>query len=81
MFLAGALSHQILLPRWQALTRRWPRLPELGVAILAAYCCAHFFIGLNHNLRDALAVLLFAARCRWPSCFRRDTGWTRRLAN
>ena len=44
-----------------ALTRRWPRLPELGVAILAAYCCAHFFIGLNHNLRDALAVLLFAA--------------------
>ncbi|WZB68981.1 acyltransferase family protein [Achromobacter xylosoxidans] len=33
LFLAGALSHQILLPRWQALTRRWPRLPELGVAI------------------------------------------------
>ena len=45
LFLAGALSHQILLPRWQALTRRWPRLPELGVAILAAYCCAHFSSG------------------------------------
>ena len=28
-----------------ALTRRWPRLPELGVAILAAYCCAHFSSG------------------------------------
>ncbi len=61
LFLAGALSHQVLLPRWQALTRRWRRLPELGVAILVAYCCAHFLIGLNHNLRDALAVLLFAA--------------------
>lgn len=61
LFLAGSLSHQVLLPRYKAWTRRIHRLPELGTAMLCVYCLLHFSIGLNHNVRDALAVLLFAA--------------------
>lgn len=61
LFLIGSLSHQVLLPRCKAWTRRFNRLPELGSAVLFVYCLLHFSIGLNHNVRDALAVLLFAA--------------------
>jgi len=61
LFLVGSLSHQVLLPRCKAWTRRIPRLPEAGTAVLVVYCVLHFSIGLNHNVRDALAVLLFAA--------------------
>ncbi|KAG1181332.1 hypothetical protein G6F35_015936 [Rhizopus arrhizus] len=61
LFLVGSLSHQVLLPRCKAWTRRIHRLPELGTAVLCVYCLLHFSIGLNHNVRDALAVLLFAA--------------------
>ena len=34
LFLAGSLSHQVLLPRWQAWSARLRRLPELGTALL-----------------------------------------------
>ncbi len=61
LFLAGSLSHQVLLPRWQAWTDRFARLPELGTGLLLLYALAHFSIGLPHTLRDGLAVLLFAA--------------------
>lgn len=61
LFLIGSLSHQVLLPRWQAWTRRLPRLPEIGTAVLLLYALAHFSIGLPHTIRDALAVVLFAA--------------------
>ena len=61
LFLAGSLSHQVLLPRWQAWSRRAAWLPELGTGLLALYVLVHFSIGLPHTLRDGLAVLLFAA--------------------
>jgi peptidoglycan/LPS O-acetylase OafA/YrhL len=61
LFLVGSLSHQVLLPRWQAWTRRFPRLPEAGSALLLLYALAHFSIGLPHTVRDAMAVVLFAA--------------------
>lgn len=61
LFLAGSLSHQVLLPRWQAWSRRVARLPELGTGLLTLYVLVHFSIGLPHTLRDGLAVLLFAA--------------------
>ncbi|EFF72987.1 acyltransferase family protein [Achromobacter piechaudii] len=61
LFLIGSLSHQVLLPRVKAWTRRFHRLPELGTAALFVYTLLHFSIGINHTVRDALAVLLFAA--------------------
>ncbi|NYS14850.1 acyltransferase [Achromobacter xylosoxidans] len=61
LFLLGSLSHQVLLPRWQAWSRRVARLPELGTALLLLYALAHFSIGLPPTLRDGIAVLLFAA--------------------
>ncbi|AKP92102.1 acyltransferase [Achromobacter xylosoxidans] len=61
LFLAGSLSHQVLLPRWQAWMARAPRLPEVGTGLLLLYVLAHFSIGLPHTVRDGLAVLLFAA--------------------
>lgn len=61
LFLAGSLSHQVLLPRWQAWSRRVAWLPELGTGLLTLYVLVHFSIGLPHTLRDGLAVLLFAA--------------------
>lgn len=61
LFLAGSLSHQVLLPRWQAWSQRAAWLPELGTGLLALYVLVHFSIGLPHTLRDGLAVLLFAA--------------------
>lgn len=61
LFLAGSLSHQVLLPRWRAWSARLPRLPELGTALLLLYALAHFSIALPPTARDGLAVLLFAA--------------------
>lgn len=61
LFLAGSLSHQVLLPRWQAWSARLRRLPELGTALLLLYALAHFSIALPPTVRDGLAVLLFAA--------------------
>ncbi|MGO4399878.1 acyltransferase family protein [Achromobacter sp. PAB15] len=61
LFLIGSLSHQVLLPRCKAWMRRFNRLPEVGTAVLVVYCMVHFSIGLNHTVRDAMAVLLFAA--------------------
>ncbi|WP_088142561.1 acyltransferase family protein [Achromobacter xylosoxidans] len=61
LFLLGSLSHQVLLPRYKAWTQRIKRLPEIGTAVLAVYCVLHFSIAINHNVRDGLAVLLFAA--------------------
>ncbi|CAB3842167.1 hypothetical protein LMG26841_01508 [Achromobacter dolens] len=61
LFLAGSLSHQMLLPRWQAWSRRVAWLPELGTGLLTLYVLVHFSIGMPHTLRDGLAVLLFAA--------------------
>ena len=61
LFLLGSLSHQVLLPRYKAWTQRIKRLPEIGTAVLAVYCVLHFSIAMNHNVRDGLAVLLFAA--------------------
>lgn len=58
LFLLGALSHQMLLPRYTAWTRRYPRLPELGAAALLCYVFVHFSIGIPHTVRDALAVTL-----------------------
>lgn len=45
----------------KAWTRRLHRLPEIGTGLLVIYSLLHFSIGINHTLRDALAVLLFAA--------------------
>ncbi len=61
LFLAGSLSHQVLLACWQAWSRRAAWLPELGTGLLALYVLVDFSIGLPHTLRDGLAVLLFAA--------------------
>jgi peptidoglycan/LPS O-acetylase OafA/YrhL len=61
LFLIGSLSHQVLLPRFKAWTQKVKRLPELGTAMLFAYCLLHFSIGINPTMRDGLAVLLFAA--------------------
>ncbi|MBO9327577.1 acyltransferase family protein [Achromobacter xylosoxidans] len=61
LFLIGSLSHQVLLPRYKAWTMKAARLPELGTAVLFAYCLLHFSIGVNPTVRDGLAVLLFAA--------------------
>lgn len=61
LFLIGSLSHQVLLPRYRAWTQKAKRLPELGTALLVAYCIAHFSVGINPTVRDGLAVLLFAA--------------------
>jgi len=61
LFLIGSLSHQVLLPRCKAWMRRFNRLPEVGTAVLVAYCMIHFSIGLNPTVRDGIAVLLFAA--------------------
>jgi peptidoglycan/LPS O-acetylase OafA/YrhL len=61
LFLVGSLSHQVLLPRYRAWTQKAKRLPELGTALLVAYCLVHFSIGINPTVRDGLAVLLFAA--------------------
>lgn len=61
LFLIGSLSHQVLLPRVKAWTRRFHRLPELGTAVLVVYSVLHFSIGINPTVRDGLAVLLFAA--------------------
>ena len=60
LFLAGALSHQILLPRWRGDA---PLAPAAGTGRRhpGGVLLRALFIGLNHNLRDALAVLLFAA--------------------
>ncbi|MFY1005221.1 hypothetical protein ACNF5F_27810, partial [Escherichia coli] len=41
LFLAGSLSHQVLLPRWQAWMARAPRLPEVGTGLLLLYVLAH----------------------------------------
>jgi len=61
LFLIGSLSHQVLLPRFKAWTQKVKRLPELGTAMLFAYCLLHFSISINPTVRDGLAVLLFAA--------------------
>jgi peptidoglycan/LPS O-acetylase OafA/YrhL len=61
LFLAGALSHRLLLPAWQRLSRRFHYLPELATALFVVYALFHFSVTINHNLRDALALAVFTA--------------------
>ncbi|ANN79345.1 acyltransferase family protein [Bordetella flabilis] len=59
LFLAGALSHRLLLPGWQKLARRFHYLPELATALFVVYALFHFSVTINHNVRDALALAVF----------------------
>jgi peptidoglycan/LPS O-acetylase OafA/YrhL len=59
LFLAGALSHRLLLPLWQRLSGRLHYLPELATALFVIYALFHFSVTINHNVRDALALAVF----------------------
>ncbi|WP_086063495.1 acyltransferase family protein [Bordetella genomosp. 8] len=59
LFLAGALSHRLLLPIWQKLSERFHYLPELATGLFVVYALFHFSVTINHNLRDALALAAF----------------------
>jgi peptidoglycan/LPS O-acetylase OafA/YrhL len=61
LFLAGTLSHQLLLPLYKRWVQRLPRLPEVAVWLFVAYTMLHFSVNLQHNLRDGLAILGFIA--------------------
>jgi peptidoglycan/LPS O-acetylase OafA/YrhL len=61
LFLAGSLSHRLLLPAWQRLSARVHYLPELATGLFVLYTLFHFSITLNHNVRDGLALAVFAA--------------------
>lgn len=59
LFLAGALSHRLLLPGWQRLAARFHYLPELATGLFVVYALFHFSVTINHNVRDALALAVF----------------------
>ncbi|AOB30085.1 acyltransferase [Bordetella sp. H567] len=59
LFLAGALSHRLLLPLWQRLSGRFHYLPEVATGLFVVYALFHFSLNFNHNVRDALALALF----------------------
>jgi peptidoglycan/LPS O-acetylase OafA/YrhL len=59
LFLAGALSHRMLLPVWQRMSIRVRYLPEFATALFAIYALFHFSVTINHNVRDALALAVF----------------------
>ncbi|HTK01059.1 MAG TPA: acyltransferase [Bordetella sp.] len=61
LFLAGALSHRLLLPLWQRLSDRFHYLPELATGLFVIYVVLHFSVTINHNLRDVLALAAFTA--------------------
>lgn len=61
LFLAGALSHRLLLPACERLSRRFHYLPELATGLFVLYTMFHFSVTVNHNLRDGLALAVFAA--------------------
>ncbi|ARP87743.1 acyltransferase family protein [Bordetella genomosp. 9] len=61
LFLAGALSHRLLLPLWQRWSARVRYLPEAATALFVVYAIFHFSVTINHNVRDALALAVFAA--------------------
>jgi peptidoglycan/LPS O-acetylase OafA/YrhL len=61
LFLTGALSHRLLLPAWLRLSRKVAYLPELATGLCVLYTLFHFSITLNHNLRDGMALAVFAA--------------------
>ncbi|WP_454691835.1 acyltransferase family protein [Achromobacter aloeverae] len=60
LFLAGALSHRLLLPLFTRLSRRLRFLPELATGLFVLYTLFHFSVPLNHNARDALVLMIFA---------------------
>ncbi|RXN83207.1 acyltransferase [Achromobacter aloeverae] len=61
LFLGGALSHRLLLPFFERLSQRVRYLPELVTGLFVLYTLFHFSVALNHNVRDALALLVFTA--------------------
>jgi len=60
LFLIGALSQQMLLPRFQRLCARLPWLPGAGVGALLALSFSHFQEPINPTLRDALFLAVAA---------------------
>ncbi|ALM84720.1 acyltransferase [Bordetella sp. N] len=60
LFLAGALSHRLLLPFFERLSQRVRYLPETATALFVLYTLFHFSVTLNHNVRDALVLMAFA---------------------
>ncbi len=61
LFLAGALSHRMLLPFYERLSKRLHFLPEVVTTLFVLYTMFHFSVTLNHNVRDALMLAIFAA--------------------
>jgi len=61
LFLAGALSHRLLLPFFERLSQRIHYLPEAVTGAFVLYTMFHFSVTLNHNVRDALVLMAFAA--------------------
>lgn len=61
LFLAGSLSHRLLLPAWRKLCKRAHYLPEIATGLFVLYTVFHFSVTFNHNLRDALALVVFVA--------------------
>ncbi|GAA4330534.1 hypothetical protein GCM10023144_18300 [Pigmentiphaga soli] len=79
LFLAGALSQQILLPRLERLCARRRRLPALAVAALLLYSVAHFHMPLPPTLRDALFLAVATALLPLAFIFQCRHRWDRRI--
>jgi len=79
LFLAGALSQQVLLPRLERLCTRLPRLPALAVGALVVYTVAHFHMPIAPTLRDALFLAVAVALLPLAFIFQCRHKWDRAI--
>jgi peptidoglycan/LPS O-acetylase OafA/YrhL len=79
LFLLGALSQQILLPRMQRWCKQFPGLPTWGTAALIVVCLTHFHVALPPTLRDAATLLVFAALLPLSFLFQTEHRWDRKV--